>query len=125
VLDAARQVRPAVKFFLHSCGQIEAIVPDLVDLGFDLLHPVQPECMDFQALYRAWGRKIVPCATISSQRILPFGSPDEVRAEVDRLAGIAVERRTMILPSNVIQPETPWENVLALAEAARRLKNGS
>ena len=122
VLEAVRQAHPAVRFFLHSCGRIDAILPDLAELGFDMLHPVQPECMDFAAVYRQWGRRIVPCAAISSQRILPFGSPDEVRAEVQRLAQIAADRRTMILPSNVIQPETPWENVVALADACRRLK---
>ncbi len=119
VLDAVRVASPRAKFFLHSCGRIDAILPDLVELGFDLLHPLQPECMDFQTVYRQWGRSIIPCATISSQRILPFGRPDEVRAEVVRLADLATDRRTMILPSNVIQPETPWENVVALAEAAR------
>jgi uroporphyrinogen decarboxylase len=123
VLDAVRHTRPTTKFFLHSCGRIEAIVADLVELGFDLLHPLQPECMDFQTVYRQWGRKIVPCATISSQRILPFGRPEEVRAEVERLAALVADRRTMILPSNVVQPETPWENVVALAEAARSLRD--
>jgi uroporphyrinogen decarboxylase len=125
VLAAAREAAPGVKLFLHSCGRIDAILPDLVELGFDLLHPVQPECMDFESVYRQWGRKIIPCATISSQRILPFGTPDEVRAEVRRLARVAADRRTMILPSNVIQPETPWENVLALADECRRLTVGS
>lgn len=124
VLAAAREACPTVKFFLHSCGRIDAILADVVELGFDMLHPVQPECMDFDAIYRQWGRRIVPCATVSSQRILPFGSPDEVRAEVRRLAHVAADRRTMILPSNVIQPETPWENVAALADECRRLKAG-
>jgi uroporphyrinogen decarboxylase len=120
VLQSVRRVNPQTRFFLHSCGRIDAIIADLVEVGFDMLHPVQPECMDFAAVYRQWGRKIVPCATISSQRILPFGSPEEVRAEVRRLKAVAADRRTMILPSNVIQPETPWENVVALAEEASR-----
>lgn len=122
VLAAARAVNPQARFFLHSCGRIDAIVGDVAEAGFDMLHPVQPECMDFEEVYRQWGRRIVPCATISAQRILPFGTPEDVRAEVRRLAAIAADRRTMIMPSNVIQPETPWENVLALADEARRCR---
>ena len=124
VLDAVRAESPGVCFFLHSCGQIEAIVPDIVDLGFHVLHPLQPECMDFGEFYREFGDKIVLTATISSQKILPFGSPDDVRREIRRLAEIVGEKkRTIFMPSNVIQPETPWENVVAFAEEARGLRD--
>jgi uroporphyrinogen decarboxylase len=115
-----------VKFFLHSCGKIDAIVPDLVELGFDVLHPVQPECMSFEAVYRQHGSRIVPCGTISSQQVFPFGSANDVRAEVSRLAEIvSADRRSILMPSNVIQPETPWENVVAFARAARALREGA
>lgn len=122
VLDAVRAERPQARFFLHSCGRIEPIIPDLVELGFHILHPVQPECMDFEAIHRRYGGEIVLSASLSSQRILPFGTPDEVRAEVGRLAGIlGPRRRGILMPSNRIQPETPWENIVAFAEAARSL----
>ncbi len=122
VLDAVRRDYPDARFFLHCCGKIDVIVPDIIELGFDILHPVQPECMDFGETYRQYGRDIVLTATISSQRIFPFAAPDEVRAEVRRLAGIVgTRRRTILMPSNVIQPETPWENVVAYAEEAAAL----
>ena len=124
VLDAVRAESPKARFFLHSCGRIDAIVPDIVELGFHILHPLQPECMDFEPFYREFGRKIVLAATVSSQKILPFGSPDDVRREVRRLADIVgAEKRAILMPSNVIQPETPWENVVALAEEAQALRN--
>jgi uroporphyrinogen decarboxylase len=122
VLEAVRSRFPRVRFFLHCCGKIDAIVPDVVDLGFHVLHPVQPECMDFASLYRQYGGRIVLAATISAQRLFPFGSPDEIRAEVRRLARIAADRRAILMPSNRIQPETPWENVVAFAEACRTMK---
>ena len=123
VLNAVRAESPHAFFFLHSCGLIEAIIPDIVDLGFHILHPLQPECMDFGRIYREFGDKIVLTATISSQKILPFGSPDEVRREIRRLAEIVRdEKRTIFMPSNVIQPETPWENVVAFADEARALQ---
>ena len=122
VLDAVRGRFPDVRFFLHSCGKIEAIVPDIVELGFHALHPVQPECMDFAAVYGQFGAHIALTATISAQKTFPFGTPDDVRREVRRLADVAADRRAIFMPSNRIQPETPWENILAFVDACRQLR---
>jgi uroporphyrinogen decarboxylase len=120
VLEAVRKEAPGARFFLHSCGKIEPIIPDVIELGFHILHPVQPECMDFATVHREYGNQIVLAATISSQKVFPFGSAEDVRREVRRLAEIAGPgRRCILMPSNVIQPETPWENVVAFAEEAR------
>jgi len=123
VLGVVRRRFPRVRFFFHCCGKIDPIVPDIVELGFHILHPVQPECMDFGAVYRQYGGRIALAATISAQRVFPFGSPDEVRAEVRRLAQVVcADRRAILMPSNRVQPETPWENVVALAETCRALR---
>ena len=58
VLDAVRTRFPDVRFFLHCCGKIEPIVADIVELGFHVLHPIQPECMDFAAIYQQFGHRI-------------------------------------------------------------------
>ena len=79
--------------------------------------------MDFAAVYRQYGKHILLAATISSQKLFPFGSPDEVRGEVRRLAEIVgASQRAILMPSNVIQPETPWNNVVAFAEESRSLR---
>ena len=122
VLETVRREVPDAKFFFHCCGKIDAIVPDIIDCGFDMLHPVQPECMSFEEVYRQYGQDIVITATLSSQKLLPFGSAEDVRREVRRFASAITDRRTMLMPSNVIQPETPWENVVAFADAARELR---
>ncbi len=120
VIEAVRGASPGARLFLHSCGRIDPILPDIIELGFDILHPVQPECMDFEAIYRRYGRHIVLSASLSSQRVLPFGSAEDVRREVRRLAATAgASRRCILMPSNRIQPETPWENLVAFAEEAR------
>lgn len=120
VLEDVRREFPGVRTFLHSCGCIRDIIPDIVDLGFDVLHPVQPECMDFAEVHRQFSSHIVLCATLSSQRIFPFGTPDDVRREVRELKRVcAQQRRGILCPSNMIQPETPWDNILAFVEAAR------
>jgi len=120
VLEAVRSTNPNTSFFLHSCGNIAAIVPDVVDLGFHVLHPLQPECLDPAGIKREFGSRITCCATMSAQRILPFATPDQVRAEVARLKReMGNDRRCILCPSNRIQPETPWANVIAFAEAVR------
>ncbi|MCC6696464.1 MAG: hypothetical protein IT365_12605 [Candidatus Hydrogenedentes bacterium] len=120
VLDAVRGRYPDAAFFLHSCGNIEAIVPDIIELGFDILHPIQPECMDFKTIHRRYGRDITLCATISAQRLFPFGTPEEIRQWVcETRENCARDNRAILCPSNRVQPETPWENIVALAEAAR------
>lgn len=119
VLAAVRRRFPDAICFLHCCGGIGDIVPDIIDLGFDILHPVQPECMSFEDMRREFGRDIVLCATLSAQKTLPFGTPRDVRAEVRRLKGAADDNRCILCPSNLVQPETPWENIVAFAEEAR------
>lgn len=122
VLEAVRHQHPGARFFFHCCGRVDPIVQDVIDTGFQVLHPVQPECMDFAETYRRHGSDIVLAATISAQRIFPFGSPDQVRQEVRRLAAVASDRRCFLMPSNRIQPETPWANVVAFTEACRELR---
>ena len=119
ILDTVRAKFPDTRFLLHSCGNIRAIVPDIVDLGLDILHPIQPECMDFQEVKEHFGKHIVLCATISAQKTFPFGTPDEVRNEVRRLKQICADNRCILCPSNAIQPETPWENIIAFVEEAK------
>ncbi|TFG86390.1 MAG: hypothetical protein E4H17_04205 [Gemmatimonadales bacterium] len=120
VLDAVRRENPEARFFLHSCGDITPVVADVADIGFHVLHPVQPECMDVAALKRRLGDRIVICATLGAQRTLARGKPAEVAAETTRLIDtLGADRRRLVCPSNRIQPETPWENVLAFERAAR------
>jgi uroporphyrinogen decarboxylase len=120
ILDAVRDSCPDCLFFLHSCGKIEEIIPDVIDLGFHILHPVQPECMAFEDIRRRYGRDLVLCACISAQKLFPFGTPDDVRAWVRRVKHLCrPDNRAILCPSNMIQPETPWENIVAFAAAAR------
>ncbi|MBD3308903.1 hypothetical protein GF339_21005 [candidate division KSB3 bacterium] len=118
ILDHLRAAFPQIHFLLHSCGNIRAIIPDIIELGFDILHPVQPECMDFQDVKATFGRDIVLCATLSAQHTFPFGTPDEIRATIRRVHDICSDNRCILCPSNAIQPETPWDNIIAFVEEA-------
>jgi uroporphyrinogen decarboxylase len=120
ILDLVRRACPDCAFFLHSCGKIEAIIPDIIEVGFQILHPVQPECMDFQQIRATYGRDLTLCASISAQQLFPFGTPAEVTDWVEKTRDrYASDNRIILCPSNRIQPETPWENIVAFAAAAK------
>ena len=103
---------------LHTCGNVSKIVPDLIEIGLDILHPIQPEAMDIFALKREFGKDLTLCGGISTQQTLPYGTPDEVRAEVRRVADAMSKDGGFILePGITVQADVPLENLVALVEA--------
>jgi len=72
-------------FWLHACGNIEPFIPKLIDLGLDVLHPIQKYTMDEGEIARRYGGRICIWSGFDVQRIIPFGTPAEVRAEVRHL----------------------------------------
>jgi uroporphyrinogen decarboxylase len=105
------------KLMLHCCGASRIIWPELIDAGVDIYDTVQPEAagMQIDGLKKDFGSKIVMHGTISTQKTLPFGSTDDVRAEVQNRIKIASQGGGLILaPAHNIQPDTPLENILAL-----------
>jgi len=122
----ARMVQ-AVKGFgkpvlLHSCGSVAAFIPDLIELGFDALHPIQVSArdMDSARLKREYGRAITFWGAVDTQRVLPLGTPQEVREEVRRrIADLGPGGGYVLGAVHNIQAEVPVENILAMFEAAR------
>jgi len=120
LIDACRQVRPDVEFFFHSDGKLTDLVDDMVEIGITVLNPIQPECMDPMEVKRRWGERITLHGCISIQQTLPFGSADDVRREVEQLIHECGHNGGLVLmPSNVIQPDTPIENIIACYHTAR------
>lgn len=120
VIRAARQVRPDVLIFYHSDGDVTAIVADLIDIGVDILNPVQPECMDAVALKRRFGERLSFWGLVGTQTTLPFGTPEDVRAAVRRLCETVGRGGGLFLaPTHMIEPDVPWENIIAFVEAVR------
>jgi len=106
--------------FHHSCGHIVPIVGDLIDLGLDILHPIQPECMDILALKREFGRDLTFCGGIPTQQFLACAQPDEVGHEVCRLKRQMGEGGGYIVePGITIQADVPRDNIVAMVEACR------
>jgi len=118
IVQAAKAVNPDVLVAFHSDGHMEPVIPDLIEIGVDVLHPVQPECMDINKIFKKYGQDISFWGTIGCQHTLATGSAKEVRTEVqDRLDNIPESGGLLIAPSHFIYPPTPWENIMTFVEA--------
>jgi len=118
IIRAAKDANPDVQVFYHSDGNVWDAIPDLIDAGVQVLNPVQPECLDPARVKTEFGDRLSFFGTISVQQTMPFGTPDDVRAEVKlRLDTVGKGGGLLLAPSHVLQPDTPWENVVAFFEA--------
>ncbi len=119
VIQAAKHVNPNIIIYYHSDGKMEPIIPDLIDIGVDVLNPVQPECLDPSDIKRKWGDQLSFWGTIGTQTTLPFGTPDEVRDVVrSRKHDFGEAGGLVLAPTHVIEPDVPYENILAFFDAA-------
>jgi len=118
VIKAAKDANPDCLVFYHSDGDIREVIEDLIEIGFDILNPVQPECMDPAALKREYGDRLAFWGCIGTQTTMPFGTADEVRANVKwTIENVGQGGGLFIAPTHVLEPEVPWENIEALFEA--------
>lgn len=108
--------------WVHSCGDIQRIMPDLAEMGVDVLNPLQPECMDIASIKKNFGDKIAFWGGIGTQEILPFGSLKEVEEETRRVAKLlSVQGGYITAPSQEIQKDVPFENLCMLVDTAKKL----
>lgn len=111
-----------VKVMHHSCGSIKPLIPDMIEMGLDVLNPIQPGAadMDPRDLKARFGARLSFHGSVDIQKTLPFGTPTDVRAEVrDRMEALAPGGGFIICTAHNIQPDTPLENIVALFEAYR------
>lgn len=106
--------------WVHSCGNVEKVIPALIEMGLDVLNPVQPEAMDLDRLKANYGQRLTFWGGISTQQALPFGTPQEVAQETRRVRDLMARGGGFILaPSQEIQDDVPPENIRALLDVAR------
>lgn len=119
VVEAGKAVRPDIPVKYHSDGYIEDIIPDLCEVGVTILNPVQPECMDPARLKRMYGDRLAFWGTIGTQTTMPLGSPAEVKETVkERIRTVGQGGGLVLAPTHSINPDVPWENIVAFYEAA-------
>ena len=109
----------------HSCGNIIEIIEDLIEIGLDVLTPIQPEAMDPAELSKKFGKKLSFLGGISTQKTLPFGSPSDVRNEViSRIKTLGKNDGYIISLSHEITTDCKKENFLELIRTLEDYRNG-
>lgn len=114
--------RTEARIFLHTCGSVYRLLPDLIDAGVEVLNPVQVSArdMDTRRLKAEFGDRLTFMGAIDTQRVLPFGSVKEVQAEVERrIAHLGPGGGYIVAPVHNVQADVPPENLVAMYRHAR------
>ena len=120
VIQSAREVNPKVLCYYHSDGDVREIIEDLIEIGVDILNPVQPECMDPIAVKEQYGLQVSFWGTIGTQTTMPFGTPEEVRNKTLEMKEKVGKGGGLVLaPTHLLEPEVPWENIEAFVRACK------
>ena len=124
-------IRPALKrmyavvgeagksVFIHSCGDVDELFDDLIDIGLNCFNPFQPEVMDTAALLERYRGRLSFFGGLSTQKTLPYGTPADVRAETRRLIDLGRDGSYILSPSHSVEGDVPLDNMLAFMEEAR------
>ncbi len=117
---AAIKKMTKAKIFFHCCGSAYALIGDLIDVGIDVLNPIQVSAKDMgdtARLKREFGKDLSFCGGIDTRHVLPHGTPEEVRAEVRRrIKDLAPGGGYLAAAVHCIQPDVPIENLLAMSD---------
>ena len=120
-ISSLKQINPDLKIAYHSDGYIVPIIPELIEIGVDILNPIQPASMDPVEIKKKFGDKLCLWGTIDEQNTLPFTNPESVRREVaERIRTIGRDGGLILSPTHNIQLDTPMENFFAMVDAIRQ-----
>ncbi|MHB9070823.1 MAG: uroporphyrinogen decarboxylase family protein [Sedimentisphaerales bacterium] len=114
--------------FFHTDGASRLFIPDLIEIGVDILNPIQHKClgMDRKELKADFGMQLVFHGGVENQEILPFGTVEQVRQEVVKcFETLGIGGGYICAPCHAIQPVTPVENILAMYDTIKDVASGS
>jgi len=116
----ARMFAPAVAagkvVSMHSCGKVQALFDDLIEIGLNMFNPFQPEVMDVFAIQPAYHGRLAFHGGMSIQKTLPFGTVAEVRKMARRLVALGADGGYVFSPSHAVPCDVPPENLVAMME---------
>ncbi|MDR1796478.1 MAG: uroporphyrinogen decarboxylase family protein [Clostridiales Family XIII bacterium] len=122
IIRAFHEENPEVLVAYHSCGYIEPIIEDLIEIGLDVLNPIQPLAMDPARIKEAYGDRLAFWGGICVQKTLPLGTEQDIRDEVAlRMRTIGKGGGYLMSPAHNIQADTSLANILAFFRAAKEL----
>ena len=117
IIISAKRVNQDILIYYHSDGYIIPFIEDLIETGIDILNPIQPECMDFYEVVKLTKGRLSYWGTIGTQTTLPFGTPEDVKKVIyENVKLCGDEGGLVIAPTHLVEPEVPFENILALKE---------
>jgi len=105
--------------FIHCCGKVQELFDDLIEIGVDCFNPFQPEVMDIEALMTQYRGRLTFWGGLSLQKTLPFGTPEQVAEETDRLIRLGREGSFILAPAHAITADVPLENMLAMIDTVK------
>jgi uroporphyrinogen decarboxylase len=112
-------VRDAGKYvFIHSCGDVDELFDDLIDIGLNCFNPFQPEVMDVATLIPQYRGRLTFHGGLSTQRTLPYGTPEDVRRETRELISLGGEGGYILSPSHAVEGDVPLKNMLVFIDEA-------
>ena len=112
------------RIFLHTCGSVVRLLPDLIDAGVEILNPVQVSAkdMDTRWLKAEYGDRLSFMGAIDTQHVLPFGTVEEVKREVERrISDLGPGGGYIVAPVHNIQADVPAENIITMYRHARQV----
>ena len=119
--------RTKARLFFHTDGDVFNLLDDFVEIGVDILNPIQTSAgkmANLEELKKRYGDKLTLCGAIDTHRILPFGTPDEVRREVKRVIDtLGPGGGYMVASVHTIMHDVPPENILAMVDAVEEFGN--
>jgi uroporphyrinogen decarboxylase len=116
-----RGLNPKIRFAFHTDGNVEPIIGDLVEVGVNILNPIQPKSMDPAKLKKQWGAKLTFWGTIDNQGTMPFGTVEDVVEETKlRLRTVAPGGGLILGPAHNVQPQVSVEKILAFYDTVKK-----
>lgn len=120
LFESFRKVNPDVKVAFHTDGNVMPIIEDYVEIGVDILNPIQPQALAPDEVKRRFGDELTLWGSIDNQSTVPFGSPEDVKEEVvSRLKNVAPGGGLILGPSHAVQPDAPVENLITFYDTVK------
>jgi uroporphyrinogen-III decarboxylase len=116
-----KSINPDIKLAFHTDGYNVPILPDFIEVGVNILNPVQPKSMDPAELKKKFGDKLTFWGTIDNQHTMPFGTMEDVVNEtILRLKTVAPGGGLILGPAHNVQPQVPIENIMAFYDTVKK-----